>query len=98
MQIKILHNQTLLDIAIQQYGSATMAINLAIENNLSLTEVNEVGTPLIAPSKDNETRLIAEYFQNKGLKPATAINDLDVVIPVDFGIGEMIIEESFIIR
>ena len=98
MQIKILHNQTLLDIAIQQYGSATMAINLAIENNLSLTEVNEVGTPLIAPLKDNETRLIAEYFQNKGLKPATAINDLDVVIPVDFGIGEMIIEESFIIR
>jgi len=79
MTIKILHNQTLLDI--------------------SLTDDLEVGTVLQVPeNSDFGQRLIAEYFQNKSLKPATAINDLDVVIPVDFGIGEMIIEESFIIR
>lgn len=100
MQIKILHNQTLLDIAIQQYGSATMAIDLAIENNLSLTDDLEVGTVLNVPeNSDFGQRLIAEYFQNKSLKPATKIvGKILESIPVDFGIGEMIIEESFIIR
>lgn len=99
MTIKVLHNQTLLDIAIQQYGSATMAINLAIENNLSLTEVNEVGTPLIAPSKDNETRLIAEYFQNKGLKPATQLTEeINVFVPSELGIGKMRVGSTFKVK
>jgi len=99
MQIKVLHNQTLLDISIYLFGTAVGAMSLAIANDISLTDDLEVGTVLQVPeNSDFGQRLIAEYFQNKSLKPATAINDLDVVIPVDFGIGEMIIEESFIIR
>lgn len=99
MTIKVLHNQTLLDISIYLFGTAIGAMSLAIANDISLTDDLEVGQILNVPeNSDFGQRLIAEYFQNKGLKPATAINDLDVVIPVDFGIGEMIIEESFIIR
>jgi len=99
MQIKVLHNQTLLDISIYLFGTAVGAMSLAIATDISLTDDLEVGTVLQVPeNSDFGQRLIAEYFQNKSLKPATAINDLDVVIPVDFGIGEMIIEESFIIR
>ncbi|MGV0830335.1 hypothetical protein ACTS9C_16030 [Empedobacter brevis] len=99
MQIKILHNQTLLDIAIQQYGSATMAIDLAIENNLSLTDNNEVGTPLITETKDVETRLIAEYFQNKGLKPATQLTEeINVFVPSELGIGKMRVGSTFKVK
>lgn len=99
MQIKVLHNQTLLDISIYLFGSAVGAMSIAIANNISLTDDLEVGKILNIPENtDFGQQLIAEYFQNKGLKPATAINDLDIVVPVDLGIGEMVIEESFIIR
>lgn len=99
MQIKVLHNQTLLDIAIQQYGTAEAAIDLAIENNLSLTESNEVGTPLIANSKENETRLVAEYFQSKNLKPATALlEEINVFVPSELGIGKMRIGSTFKVK
>lgn len=99
MTIKILHNQTLLDISIYLFGTAIGAMSLAIANDISLTDDLEVGQVLKVPeNSDFGQRLIAEYFQNKGLKPATAINELDVIVPVDLGIGEMVIEESFIIR
>lgn len=99
MQIKVLHNQTLLDVAIQQYGSATSAIDLAIENNLSLTDTNEVGTPLIAEAKDTDTRIVAEYFQNKGLKPATQLTDeINVFVPSELGIGKMRIGSTFKVK
>lgn len=100
MQIKVLHNQTLLDISIYLFGTAVGAMSLAIENDISLTDDLEVGTVLNVPeNSDFGQRLIAEYFQNKSLKPATKIvGKILKSIPVDFGIGEMIIEESFIIR
>ena len=100
MQIKILHNQTLLDISIYLFGTANGAMSLAIANDISLTDDLEVGTVLQVPENtDFGQRLIAEYFQNKSLKPATKIvGKILESIPVDFGIGEMIIEESFIIR
>lgn len=100
MTIKVLHNQTLLDISIYLFGTAVGAMSLAIANDISLTDDLEVGTVLNVPeNSDFEQRLIAEYFQNKSLKPATKIvGKILESIPVDFGIGEMIIEESFIIR
>lgn len=100
MQIKVLHNQTLLDISIYLFGTAVGAMSLAIANDISLTDDLEVGTVLNVPeNSDFGQRLIAEYFQNKSLKPATKIvGKILESIPVDFGIGEMIIEESFIIR
>ena len=100
MTIKVLHNQTLLDISIYLFGTAVGAMSLAIANDISLTDDLEVGTVLKVPeNSDFGQRLIAEYFQNKSLKPATKIvGKILESIPVDFGIGEMIIEESFIIR
>ncbi|MFV0231794.1 hypothetical protein OBK30_01865 [Empedobacter falsenii] len=100
MQIKVLHNQTLLDISIYLFGTAVGAMSLAFANDISLTDDLEVGTVLNVPeNSDFGQRLIAEYFQNKSLKPATKIvGKILESIPVDFGIGEMIIEESFIIR
>lgn len=100
MQIKVLHNQTLLDISIYLFGTAVGAMSLAIANDISLTDDLEVGTVLNVPeNSDFGQRLIAEYFQNKSLKPATKIvGKILESIPVDFGIGEMVIEESFIIR
>jgi len=99
MTIKILHNQSLLDVSIYLFGTAIGVMSLAIANDISLTDDLEVGTILNVPENtDFGQRLISEYFQNRNLKPATAINELEIIVPVDFGIGEMVIEESFIIR
>ena len=49
MQIKILHNQTLLDVSIYLFGTAVGAMSLAIANDISLTDDLEVGTVLQIP-------------------------------------------------
>lgn len=101
MTVKVLHNQTLLDISIFLFGTAIGALPIAIENDISLTDELIVGQILKIPEgSDFEQRLIVEYFQNKGFKPATAINyeNIEIQIPQDLGIGLMIIEDSFIVR
>ncbi|GGE89473.1 hypothetical protein SAMN05443634_104101 [Chishuiella changwenlii] len=99
MQIKALDNQTLLDLSIYLFGTAVGALELAIENNIALTDDIEAGQELEIP-KNYALRdsLVAEYFQNEQLKPATGMNGLEIIVPEDFGIGLMVIEESFIIR
>lgn len=96
MQIKVLHNQTLLDISIYLFGTAIGAMSLAIANDISLTDDLEVGQILNVPeNSDFGQRLIAEYFQNKGLKPATAITMIEKEIETPSGIDYWAIEVDF---
>jgi len=63
--------QSIIDVAIQQCGSAEAAISLAIVNSVSITdlpdELNEI--PAVVDSD------IATYYANKGIRPATAYID-----------------------
>lgn len=96
MQIKVLHNQTLLDISIYLFGTAIGAMSLAIANDISLTDDLEVGQILKIPENgDFGQRLIAEYFKNKGLKPATAITMIEKEIETPSGIDYWAIEVDF---
>jgi len=99
MQIKILHNQTLLDISIYLFGTAIGAMSLAIANDISLTDDLEVGTVLQVPENtDFGQRLIAEYFQNKSLKPATGITTIEKEIETPSGIDYWAIEVDFVVQ
>ena len=100
MQIKVLHNQTLLDISIYLFGTAIGAMSLAIANDISLTDDLEVGQILNVPvNSDFEQRLIAEYFQNKGLKPATQLTEeINVFVPSELGIGKMRVGSTFKVK
>ena len=78
MKFIVLHNQTLLDLSVQHYGSAECAFDLALANDLPLDvelaagqELKPVRTFIYA----QPNRQIADYYANKGLKPATAISD-----------------------
>lgn len=93
-EVKILYAQTLIDIAMQELGSAERAMELAIINNISLTEELTAGTYILVPSEvitDDTAKEIIKKFTVPGLKPAsfvTANSD-------DDGIEFWGIEETF---
>ena len=71
-------------------------LSLAIANDISLTDDLEVGQILNVPeNSDFGQRLIAEYFQNKGLKPATGITTIEKEIETPSGIDYWAIEVDF---
>ena len=69
--MKVLENQTLLDIAIQALGAAEAAFDIALLNNLSITDTMIPGTELAMPAIVNTD--IAAYYAAKGLRPATGL-------------------------
>lgn len=74
MKAIILHNQSLLDLAIQHTGTAENAFDLALVNNKSITDDLEAGESIqliaygIQQNKD-----ILNYYTAKNIQPATAI-------------------------
>lgn len=96
MTIKILHNQTLLDISIYLFGTAIGALPIAIANNISLTDDLEVGAVLNIPiESDFRQRLVAEYFQSNSIKPSTGITTIEKEIELPSGIDYWAIEVDF---
>jgi hypothetical protein len=73
MQIKALNNQSLFDIAIQTLGSAEAAFDLALANNISITDDLEAGQILTVPQAANDyvKKQTVEYYKINDIKPAT---------------------------
>jgi len=71
----VLQNQTLLDIAVQNYGNAECVYELAQANNLPLDAELQVGQILVLPQIGSANRQIAAYYSARNLKPATAISN-----------------------
>lgn len=93
MQIIILHNQSLLDIAIQHTGKVENAFAIAVANGLSVSDELVVGQALELPELDKEIE-VYNYYRAKRLQPATAVTD-STVIPAGRGIGWMQIGKDF---
>lgn len=70
MKSKVLENQSLFDIAIQECGSAEAAYDIAKLNGLSVTDELTPGQELNIPTPEN--RNIASYYRQRNIKPATA--------------------------
>lgn len=73
VEISVLHNQSLLDIAIQEFGTIQTAFDIAVANGLDVTDALAPGTRLTLPSSNFEDREVAEYFKSRSIKPATAL-------------------------
>jgi len=72
MEITARNNQSLFDIALMMYGSAEAAFDIALENDLSVTDELSSGTVLniTMPAKSK----IAEYYVINEVKPATGLD------------------------
>ena len=80
MTITALHNQSLLDLALQHTGSIESVFELAEANALNITDDVQAGAPLIVPpllgggARGGD---ILAYYTAKNLQPATAFTKED---------------------
>ncbi|MPT35740.1 MAG: hypothetical protein E2604_11820 [Flavobacterium sp.] len=77
MQKTLLHNQSLLDFSLQHCGTLQGIINIAIENNIAITEMLSPGDVLRIPSEAAKANDIVEFYQNKKIIPASGFSTLE---------------------
>ena len=90
----ILHNQSLLDLAVQHTGAVENTFALAVVNGLSLTDDLPAGAEIKLPDSVNKDNDLLNYYSAKRLQPATA-----VILPPEEerleGIGYWVIQTDF---
>jgi len=69
-QIKVRAGQTLADIAVQEYGAFEAAVDLAVENGISITD-DLVGGDEITPVDKTYNLAMEQYCKNNNVSPAT---------------------------
>ncbi|MGP1479310.1 MAG: hypothetical protein ACTTJI_06455 [Capnocytophaga sp.] len=77
MIITALHNQSLLDLALQHTGSIEAVFELATVNTLSITDDVQAGKTLVLPAEAFSNKDILAYYTAKNLQPATAFSKED---------------------
>ena len=90
----ILHNQSLLDLAVQHTGSVENTFALAVVNGLSLTDDLPAGTEIKLPDSVNKDSDVLNYYTAKRLQPATAVIILSEAERLE-GIGYWVIQTDF---
>ncbi|MDY3337784.1 hypothetical protein PG279_01160 [Riemerella anatipestifer] len=76
MPITVLHNQSLLDTCLQHTGTIEGVFELAMANNMAITDDVEAGQIMKLPEGIKEDRDIFNYYAAKGIQPATAITEV----------------------
>jgi hypothetical protein len=93
MKTVVLDRQSLMDVAVQNTGDASAAFDVALANELSLTDsLNAGGALTFNVTKQKQ---IADYYENRQLKPATGMTEEQMNNTVGYGIEFMGIEIDF---
>ena len=94
-EVKVLKNQTLVDLAVQELGDASRAVELAVLNEMQVTDHLVAGTLVTVPDYERGKRSMVTLFADDSNKPASASsgyeNDLE-------GIDYWQIENDFIVQ
>ena len=99
MKIIALHNQTLLDIAIRHCGSIDAVIDIAVLNNVSITDDLVPGQLLNLPTKDYGVQEVINFFELNQMEPATALTEEQKALTEgNSGIGFWEIGNNFIVQ
>lgn len=77
MTVAALHNQSLLDLALQHTGTIESVFELAKDNALNITDDVQAGTPLYLGEGLGVRNEILGYYTAKNLQPATAFTKED---------------------
>lgn len=95
-EVKVLKDQTLVDIAIQELGDVTRVMEIATLNEMNLTDTLQAGQMLSVPDFDITKRNEVAYFRNTAFRPASGITEEDE--SVGEGIGFWYIETDFVVQ
>ena len=77
MEITVLHNQSLLDLALQHTGTIESIFEFAEANTLNITDDVVAGKILALPDEAFTNQDILAYYISKNLQPATAFSKED---------------------
>ena len=77
MTITALHNQSLLDLALQHTGTIESVFELAEANILNITDDVQAGKILVLSSEAFTNKDILAYYITKNIQPATALTKAD---------------------
>ena len=77
MTITALHNQSLLDLALQHTGTIESVFEFAEANSLNITDDVQAGAPLYLGEGLGVRNEILSYYTAKNLQPATAFTKED---------------------
>ncbi len=81
MVTKVKEGQTLMDIAIQEYGTCEVALDIAHLNNMSVTDIPATGKELILPDRVYN-RAMMQHCKNNDVSPATADDNSNINLRV----------------
>lgn len=99
MKITALHNQTLLDVAIRHCGTVEAVADIAILNNISITQDLIPGQLIELPNKDYGNQEVVNFFASNKIDPATALTDEHTALTEgNSGIGFWEIGNNFIVQ
>ncbi|WP_025143048.1 hypothetical protein [Pedobacter jeongneungensis] len=93
MTKEALHNQSVLDFVLNHTGSIAAAIDFSFDVAISITDDLQVGNSYPLSGELLADSDILNYYISNNYKPATA-----TLIDTDYGIGEMRVLSTFIVR
>ncbi|MFK7099467.1 hypothetical protein V3471_00530 [Flavobacterium oreochromis] len=93
----VLSNQSLFDVAIQHTGNVKTLFDLALHNNLSITQELKPSNELVVKTV-NASKEVSNYLRTTNEQPATALTQTQIEVLQPQGIGYMIIANDFIVR
>lgn len=95
----VIENQSLFDVAVQEYGSVLASFAWALKNGLSITDDLAPGQQLVPAISTFRNADVANYFKGKKQLVATGISveNGQSILP-SLGIGSMRIGSTFIVR
>lgn len=77
MIVTVLHNQSLLDLALQHTGTIESIFEFAEANTINITDDAQAGKTLVLPAEAFTSKDILGYYTAKNLQPATAFSKED---------------------
>ena len=94
----VLHNQTLLDFAIQHTGNVTNAFEIAMANSISVSDELIAGSTLIIPATVVNDTDVLQYYASRAIQPATDITQYGESEETPEGISVWVIDQNFIVQ
>lgn len=76
--MKPLARQSIFDIAVQECGSAEAAFDIAVLNDINLSDDLDTSIDLVMPAVVNQK--VETYFKTNTIRPATAITLADNIV------------------
>lgn len=66
-KIEVMEGQSIIDIALEQYGSVAGLVTLVRDNNLSITQELDVDIPLLIDESKVINRDMVRYFRQENI-------------------------------